>query len=73
MLKPDAGPAVAERLADAVIALRQRPLPAALRARAEELLIDVSGLCVAARGNDYMRALIASVDAGGGCTALGHA
>ena len=66
-------PAVAERLADAVIALRQRPLPAALRARAEELLIDVSGLCIAARRNDYMQALIASVDAGGGCTALGHA
>ena len=67
------GPAVAERLADAVIALRQRTLPAALRARAEELLIDVSGLCVAARHNDYIKALIASVDAGGGCTALGHA
>ncbi len=64
--------AVAERLADAVIALNQRAPAAALRARAEELLIDVSGLCVAARGNDYMRALIASVDAEGACTALGH-
>ena len=67
------GLSVAERLADAVIALRGRPLPPALRARAEELLIDVTGLCVAARRNDYMRALVASVDAGGGCTALGHA
>ena len=65
--------AVAERLADAVIALRDKPLSPALRARAEELLIDVSGLCVAARSNDYMQALIAGVDAGGGCTALGHA
>jgi len=67
------GKAVAERLADAVIALKDRPLPPALRVRAEELLIDVSGLCVAARNNDYMKALIASVDAGGPCTALGHA
>jgi 2-methylcitrate dehydratase PrpD len=67
------GAAVAERLADAVVVLRDLPLQPALRARAEELLIDVAGLCVAARRNDYMQALIASVDAGGSCTALGHA
>lgn len=73
MAKYAGGAAVAERLADAVIGLRGRAVPPALRSRAEELLIDVSGLCVAARRNDYMQALIASVDAGGGCTALGHA
>lgn len=67
------GAAVAEQLADAVVALSTRPLPPALRARAEELVIDVAGLCVAARNNDYTKALIASVDAGGGCSALGHA
>jgi 2-methylcitrate dehydratase PrpD len=73
MTTDSSGAAVAERLADAVIALKDRPLPPALRARAEELLIDVAGLCVAARRNDYMQALIASVDADGSCTALGHA
>ena len=62
---------VAERLADRVAALSPDAL-AAVRGRCEELLIDVAGLCVAARGTDYVRALIGSVDAGGPCTAIGH-
>jgi 2-methylcitrate dehydratase PrpD len=64
---------VAEGLADKASALRWEALPAAVRERAEQLLIDVVGLCVAARGTDYMRALVAAVDAGGVCTAIGHA
>ena len=64
---------VSETLADGVTALSIERIPAAVRARAEELLIDVAGLCVAARGTDYVRALIAGVDGGGSCSALGHA
>src|SRR5512134_1200991 len=64
---------VAENLADKAAALRGEALPAAVRERAEQLLIDVVGLCVAARGTDYMKALVAAVDAGGSCTAIGHA
>jgi 2-methylcitrate dehydratase PrpD len=64
---------VAERLADRVAALSAESLPAAVRSRCEDLLIDVAGLCVAARTTDYVRALIASVDGGGLCTAVGHA
>ena len=64
---------VAEILADKVAALRAEVVPAPVRGRAEELLIDVVGLCVAARNTDYMRALIAAVDAGGPCAAIGHA
>lgn len=64
---------VAELLADASVALNRGQIPAAVRARAEELLIDVAGLCVAARKTDYMRALIGGVDGGGQCSALGHA
>ena len=64
---------VAERLADKAVALRREAVPAAVRERAEQLLIDVVGLCVAARGTDYMKALVAALDAGGGCTAIGHA
>jgi 2-methylcitrate dehydratase PrpD len=64
---------VAERLADRVAALPAENLPGAVRSRCEDLLIDVSGLCVAARATGYVRALIASVDAGGPCTAVGHA
>lgn len=63
---------VAESLAAKAIALTPDDIPAPLRSRAEELLIDVVGLCVAARHTDYIRALIAAVDAGGTCTAIGH-
>jgi len=64
---------VAETLADSALALRADTLPAPVRARAEELLIDVVGLCVAARRLDYIRSLLSAVDAGGPCTAIGHA
>ena len=64
---------VSEQLAERVAALKPETLPAAVRSRAEELLIDIVGLCIAARNTDYMRDLIASVDAGGQCSALGHA
>jgi 2-methylcitrate dehydratase PrpD len=73
MNAPSAGHSVAELLADRVLALDPGRLPAAVRARAEDLLIDVAGLCVAARGTDYMQALTAAVDSGGKCTAIGHA
>lgn len=64
--------AVAEKLAEQTIALTVDAIPAAVLARAEELLIDVVGLCVAARNTDYVKAVIAGVDAGGPCTAIGH-
>jgi 2-methylcitrate dehydratase PrpD len=66
-------PSVAERLVESVAALSTENLPREVRSRCEDLLIDVAGLCVAARGSAYVRALIASVDHGGACTAIGHA
>jgi 2-methylcitrate dehydratase PrpD len=36
-------------------------------------VLDVAGLCVAARGTDYVRATLQSVEGGGSCTAIGHA
>lgn len=65
--------AIAERLADQSAALTVEAIPGVVRARAEELLVDVVGLCVAARNTDYVKAVIAGVDAGGPCTAIGHA
>jgi len=62
----------AEALVERTVALRTEAVPASVRTRAEELLIDVVGLCVAARNADYMRAVIAGVDGGGPCTAVGH-
>jgi 2-methylcitrate dehydratase PrpD len=64
---------VAEQLAARVVSLAPGAIPADVRATCEALLLDVGGLCVAARRSDYVGALIAAVDAGGPCTAIGHA
>jgi 2-methylcitrate dehydratase PrpD len=64
---------VAERLVERVAALVPERVPAEARARCEDLLVDVTGLCVAARRTDYIEALLRSVDGGGACTAIGHA
>jgi 2-methylcitrate dehydratase PrpD len=63
---------VAESLAAAALALKTKDLPAEVRATCEDLLIDVAGLCVAARNTGYAVAVKNSLDAGGRCTALGH-
>ena len=59
---------LSERLADA----RDAPIPAAMRETAEKLLVDVAGLCIAARDTDYVRAVLKGWEASGACTALGH-
>jgi 2-methylcitrate dehydratase PrpD len=61
---------VAETLADRIFALP--PLPDALRAKCEDLLTDVIGLCVTARATDYVGAALAGCDDDGACTAIGH-
>lgn len=73
MTRAAASPSVAESLAARACALRAEYLSAAVRARCRDLLVDVAGLCIAARNRDYIAALKASLDAGGPCTALGHA
>ena len=66
-------PIVAEALAAAVARARGRALPPAVRETCERLLVDIAGLCVAARHTDYIRAAIDSWEADGHSTALGHA
>ncbi|MBI3935742.1 MAG: MmgE/PrpD family protein [Betaproteobacteria bacterium] len=63
---------LAEELAQWIAGVRYRDVPDAARAIAENDLLDVAGLCVAARNTDYIRALIGGWDAEGGCTAFGH-
>src|ERR1700757_2776197 len=65
--------AVAEQLVDRIVALDPARLPAALRARCEDLAVDVLGLCVTARNEDYVKATLAACDDDGRCTAIGHA
>src|SRR4051795_2046610 len=65
--------AIAEVLAGKIAALRADTLPAAGRHKCEDLLIDVVGLCVTVRNEDYIKAAIAAWDDEGACTAIGHA
>jgi 2-methylcitrate dehydratase PrpD len=64
---------VAEQLAARISPLDTGALPAALRRKCEDLLIDVVGLCLTARETDYVQSAIAGWDDDGPCTAIGHA
>src|SRR5512140_2147327 len=63
---------VAQQLAERIVALRAEALPAAVRRKCEDLLIDVVGLCVTARNEDYIKSALAGCDDDGPCTAIGH-
>ncbi|HYZ26007.1 MAG TPA: MmgE/PrpD family protein, partial [Geminicoccaceae bacterium] len=65
--------AVAEVFAAWASRLEPEAIPDAARAVATNALLDLAGLCIAARGTDYVRAALAAWDAEGPCTALGHA
>src|SRR4029077_3235326 len=64
---------VAERLAAAIADVTPAKLPASMRQMSENLVLDIVGLCVAARGTDYVKAMLGGIDGEGGCTAIGHA
>ena len=66
------GAPVAERLA-ALISLSEPQRAAGARTSGCRLLLDIAGLCVAARRQDYVRAVLDSIDGAGLCTAIGHA
>jgi 2-methylcitrate dehydratase PrpD len=63
---------VAEQLAERIAALGVARLPPAVRAKCEDLAVDVIGLAVAARNEAYVKAALAAWDDGGPCTAIGH-
>ncbi|NOJ43790.1 MmgE/PrpD family protein [Bradyrhizobium australiense] len=63
---------VAETLAEKIAAVRPGALPVATTRKCEDLLIDVVGLCVTARNEDYVRSALAGCDDDGLCTAIGH-
>ncbi len=64
--------AVAEHLAQKICALDAAHLPQAVRVKCEELLIDVVGLAVTARNEDYVKSALAGCDDDGPCTVIGH-
>ncbi len=63
---------VAEQLAEHIVMLDPARLPAAVRAKCEDLALDIIGLAVAARNEDYVRAALAGWDDDGPCTVIGH-
>jgi len=64
-------PTIAERLAHTLLAARPEQ-DATARAVARRMLVDIYGLCVAARSESYVRAAIASLDGHQGqCTLIG--
>jgi 2-methylcitrate dehydratase PrpD len=67
-------PTVASQIADfaASTANGTIALPADVRAMVRRLIIDVAGLCAAARGTDYVQGCLTATEGKGSSTAIGH-
>ena len=72
MPPPQRQPLVAEQLAQAIAGVAPASLPEKLQQVADDLVLDVFGLCLAARGADYVRALLDGLDDSGEATVIGH-
>ena len=66
------GRTVAETFAAWAAGLQPEAIPETARAVAGNALLDIAGLCLAARAADYLQAALAALDAEGPCTAFGH-
>jgi 2-methylcitrate dehydratase PrpD len=64
--------AIAELLAQKICTLDALRLPGAVRRKCEDLVVDVVGLAVTARNEDYVKAVLAACDDDGPCTAIGY-
>ncbi len=69
----EAGVTFAEKLAEFAAGIRPGQLPPHARETIRLLMIDVAGLCVAARNTDYAIAARGSAVSAGRSTAIGHA
>ena len=63
---------VSERLAAAFRAMPPK-LPVRIAQLCDAVLMDVAGLCVAARASDYVQAVLRATSETGVCTVIGHA
>ncbi len=73
MNEPLPAVAIAERLAERIVAVEPERVAAATRTKCEDLAVDVVGLCLTARRLDYVESALAACDDDGPCTAIGHA
>ena len=72
MTIPAAGEAIAERLCAWAQGLVAEELPDAVKAIAARQLVDLAGLCLAARHSDYVAAILEACQDTGPCTLIGH-
>jgi 2-methylcitrate dehydratase PrpD len=56
----------------AAFAAMPQTLPAAVTGMCHAVLMDVAGLCVAARNTDYVRSALSASEEPGACTLIGH-
>lgn len=63
----------AVRIAERLAGLRLEAIGERARRVAIDDLVDMAGLCVAARRSDYIAAIVAAAEDDGPCTAIGHA
>jgi 2-methylcitrate dehydratase PrpD len=63
---------VAEALAEKIVSVKPGMLPAVTTRKCQDLLIDIVGLCVTARNEDYVASALKSCDDDGICSAIGH-
>jgi 2-methylcitrate dehydratase PrpD len=63
---------ISRRLAQAITAASPETLPGA-RATGQRLLMDVTGICIAARSEPYVKAAMAALEQDGPCTVIGSA
>ena len=70
--QPEVCTTVAQRLARGILACAPQTDPRALPV-ARRLVLDIAGICVAARHEPYVAAAIASIDQPGPCTVIGVA
>ncbi len=62
---------VSEKLAQAFLEMPNE-LPKSMQVLCDSLLIDVAGLCVAARSADYVQATMRATNEPGNCVVIGH-
>ena len=67
------GPTLSQQIGSFAASADAARLPVPARDMIRLLMIDIAGLCVAARGTDYVRATLASTASAGRATAIGHA
>ncbi len=68
--QPDAAVSISQRLARIIVTCAPETDPRALP-MAQRLLLDIAGICVAARHEPYVAAAIAAIDQPGPCTVIG--